>query len=77
MPFLTGCKQLCSAISVSFSTVYVIERETFLKILSERQPDFVFLKKVEILLLIILGKILRNQRQNRNLLELRGSEEEM
>lgn len=39
--FLTGCRQPCNAISKSFSTVYVIERESFLRILSEKQSDFV------------------------------------
>lgn len=41
--FFTGCKRLCKAVSESFSTVYVIERESFLSILSEKQADFVIL----------------------------------
>ena len=61
--FLTGCRQPCNAVSISFSTVYVIDRDTFLKILSEKQQDFViFIEIFRLFFNIFLGKILRNER---------------
>ena len=54
--FLTGSRQPCNAVSISFSTVYVIERDSFLKILSEKQSDFVISLKFLVYMIYLKEK---------------------